>query len=91
MELNNPKIFLDAISGNLVDRMLKIIPIGSKYLVFGNLSLERASVDCQKLIFSNSSVEGFHLGEHLKLKPSLDFAKETITQIKNEYKTSKLN
>lgn len=61
----NATLALDAVAGELPQRLLNAMPDGSKVTVYGGLSEKPVAVDPRQLIFNLQQVEGFWLSDYL--------------------------
>lgn len=56
---NNATVAFDAISGNVSERLLKVMPFSSEVWVYGRLSGQHLEIDSVRLIYELKSVKGF--------------------------------
>lgn len=63
---------LDAVAGEMPDRLLSAMPRGARVTVYGALSGESAPIDPRALIFRQQQVDGFWLTEWIKQQSLLE-------------------
>jgi NADPH:quinone reductase len=81
---------LDAVAGELPDRLLSAMPRGARVTVYGALSGEPAPIDPRALIFRQQQVDGFWLTDWLKQQSLLEQLRAgSMVQrlLRNELKT----
>lgn len=83
-------LLLDAVSGEIVTRVLNLLPMSSKAVIYGALSEEGIETNPGIFIFQNKKIEGFWLSSFLMQKGSGEMAKiakEVQELIAQDFKT----
>ena len=83
-------ISFEAVAGELSGRVLAAQPRGSRMLIYGGLSLKRAEIDPEALIFGEKQLEGFWLSGWLRsrnLLSQLRVAREVQAMLSGDLKT----
>lgn len=86
----NATLLIDAVAGNLLVKVLSLLPMGSKAIVYGALSEEGIQMNPGIFIFQNKKIEGFWLSSFLFQKTPeemLKIANEVQELISKEFKT----
>ena len=62
---HEPGVVFDCIGGELTGLIFNSLPEHSKHIIYGALAMEKIShIDPSDLIFSNKTIQGFHLFRH---------------------------
>jgi NADPH:quinone reductase len=77
----NVKLFLDAVGGTLLGKLLKVSPKGSTILSYGRLSDETCVIEPGALILQRKNINGFLLSDWVK--------KRNILQVLNDLRKLK--
>lgn len=68
---HQPTLLLDAVGGEMSEKIVAAMPRGSQTLVFGALSGEPCRLSAKDVIFENKSLAGFWLTRELQAMPLL--------------------
>jgi NADPH:quinone reductase-like Zn-dependent oxidoreductase len=70
-------LILDAVGGDLTQKLLDAAPFGSTVLVYANLSGERGAFNAENLIFGEKQIVGFFLANWMAKKTFIQKLRDT--------------